>query len=331
MKPLVSILMPMRNAAAYLEECLDSIIAQDYEQWELLITDDRSTDHSREIADHYASTDSRIQLASNSGRGIIDALRSAYARSQSAFITRMDADDLMSKGKLRVMTDELVEHGPGHLVLGCVEYFSEEGLGDGYKRYAEWLNGLTSKGNNWSEIYRECVIPSPCWMLYREDLDAIGAFDRQIYPEDYDLCFRMARAKLKCLPSNKVLHLWRDHGTRASRNDPNYKDNSFIALKCFHFSEWTYDKNKELILWGAGRRGKAIAKELQKKKLPFSWICNNEQKVGKDIYSQVMKPIEYLDQSGQSKQIIIAVANRDEQILIEKTCLGLSQDFFFFC
>jgi len=49
---------------------------------------------------------------------------------------------------------------------------------------------LTAKGNNFQEIYKECVIPSPCWMIYRTDMDKCQAFLPNRYPEDYDLCFR---------------------------------------------------------------------------------------------------------------------------------------------
>ena len=48
-KPLISVLMPMKNASAYLQDCIDSIIHQSYENWELLVVNDHSTDDSEKI------------------------------------------------------------------------------------------------------------------------------------------------------------------------------------------------------------------------------------------------------------------------------------------
>ena len=70
---LVSIITPSFNCANFIGETIDSILAQTYQNWELLITDDCSTDNSREIISRYASKDPRIKLlnlAENSGAGI---------------------------------------------------------------------------------------------------------------------------------------------------------------------------------------------------------------------------------------------------------------------
>ena len=73
MSELVSIITPSYNSAAYIAEMIESILAQTYTNWELLITDDCSTDDSVKIIESYATKDSRIKLfrlASNSGAGI---------------------------------------------------------------------------------------------------------------------------------------------------------------------------------------------------------------------------------------------------------------------
>ena len=189
-RPLVSILIPFKNTANYLEDCLESLLKQTFTSWELLIVDDGSTDDSRIIVQKYTDKDSRIQLFNNQGKGIIEALRTAYSHAKGTFVTRMDSDDIMMENKLMELQKSLQTQGRGHLALGKVRYFSEAGIGDGYKRYEVWLNSLTTKGNNFDEIYKECVIPSPCWMVYKTDFDKCGGFTPNTYPEDYDLAFR---------------------------------------------------------------------------------------------------------------------------------------------
>ena len=165
--PLISIIIPFKNTESYLADCLNSIVKQSCSNWELLIVDDGSTDTSYEVVKHYTYNESRIHLFKNEGRGIIEALRTAYKHTKGTFVTRMDSDDVMASNKLEQMQQSLLTYGKGHLALGQVRYFSEEGVGNGYKRYETWLNGLTSNGTNFNEIYKECVIPSPCWMVYK--------------------------------------------------------------------------------------------------------------------------------------------------------------------
>ena len=85
--------------------------------------------------------------------------------------------------------------------------------------------------------------------------------------------------KIKIIASENVLHLWRDYPMRTSRNHSNYADNSFIDLKLKYFVELNYDINKTLVVWGAGRRGKLVAKKLCAFKIDFVWVCNNSNKI----------------------------------------------------
>ena len=68
---MISILMPVKNAALYLDECLNSILRQTYEEWELICVNDYSTDRSAEIITKFSDSDLRIQLLQNNGTGII--------------------------------------------------------------------------------------------------------------------------------------------------------------------------------------------------------------------------------------------------------------------
>ena len=152
---LVSILIPFKNTASFLPECIQSILEQQHQNWEVLAVDDHSTDNSWDIMVSYQEKDSRIKVFANNGEGIIAALRLAYLNSKGEFITRMDSDDIMAPQKLLVMLGSLIQQGMGHLAVGQVRYFSERGISNGYKRYEHWLNQLTETGSNYSEIYKE--------------------------------------------------------------------------------------------------------------------------------------------------------------------------------
>ena len=331
---LVSILIPFKNTEIYLSDCLDSIINQSYGHWEVLIVDDHSTDSSYQLVAQYALKDKRIKLLKNNGTGIIDALRLAFANSQGEFITRMDSDDIMHPDKLNILASNLTTFGKKHVAVGLVKYFSKEGIQEGYKSYENWLNRLTRTGDNYTEIYKECVIPSPCWMVHRDDLMACGAFDHDRYPEDYDLTFRFYKHQFKCIPCDTVLHFWRDYSTRTSRTHVHYAQNHFTSLKIHFFLEIDYNKTKTLTIWGAGTKGKIIAKTLVEKNIPFEWICDNPNKIGRAIYGKTLKAFNELKHI-KNPQSIVTVANKKAQKEIRSFLSELNlkpvEDYVFFC
>lgn len=333
-KSLISILTPFKNTSAFLEDCINSILNQSYTNWELIIVDDTSTDDSYKIVEKFANNDSRIILLKNSGNGIIDALQLAFKHSKGNYITRMDSDDIMLPNKLEVLFNNLNIFGKKHIAIGLVEYFSDEGVGEGYKNYETWLNNLTKVGINYSEIYKECVIPSPCWLIHREDFIACDGFYPKIYPEDYDLTFRFYKNNIKCIPCDTVVHKWRDYSTRTSRTHVHYAQNHFTELKVRHFLDIDYNKNKTLIIWGAGNKGKIIAKILLEKNIPFEWICDNPKKIGKDIYGKKLKAFQVLVKI-KNAQSIITVANKTAQKEIRAYLKNLNvkpvEDYIFFC
>lgn len=331
MESKISIILPFRNTANFIRDCLHSIVDQSYRHWELIAVNDHSSDESTEWVTMMAKKDPRIIAIDSSGAGIIPALRAGYEKSSGEYITRMDSDDLMVKDKLERMVECLQEKGKGHLALGLVSYFSEEKLGAGYQQYAAWLNDLTLQGKNFDDIYRECSIPSPCWMCLREDFELCGGFDSHTYPEDYDLAFRFKRGRLKVIGIPQILHHWRDYPTRTSRTDENYKDNRFSSLKVMHFVQQDYDYNMTLVLWGAGGRGKRIAKCLQDEEVLFKWICNNPKKIGRNIYDVILDDLSLLE-SSQPCQVIVAFSDADNKRDLEEILARRNHhSYFHFC
>lgn len=326
--------MPVKNTAFFLSDCLHSILQQTEKDWELIAINDHSTDDSLGILQAFAKKDHRIKVFTNKGNGIIDALRLAYQYSQGQWVTRMDSDDLMLPEKLAILKSQLIQYGKGHLATGQVEYFSEVDLGDGYQKYQDWLNRLTKVGTNFQDIYKECVIPSPCWMIHRTDLETCQAFLPNRYPEDYDLCFRFYENGLIVIPNNQVLHQWRDYPNRTSRTDKNYADNRFLALKVHYFLKLELDKKRPLVVWGAGKKGKLIARLLIENKVNFHWVCNNERKIGKDIYGQRLQSFNAVQKMKQP-QLIISVAGElpQREILqyLYQQSFKVGVDYYFFC
>lgn len=333
-QPLVSILIPFKNTEAFIAECADSIINQTYKHWEAIFIDDNSDDSSFSIVKGFATKDSRIKVYKNNGNGIIEALRTAFSECKGEYITRMDSDDIMTPIRLSLMLESLLKYGKKHLAVGQVKYFRADGLSDGFTRYEKWLNRLTKTGSNYSEIYKECVVPSPCWMLHTDDFLACEGFEPNQYPEDYDLAFRFYKAGYTCISCDDILLLWRDYSKRTSRTHENYAQNHFLELKVRYFLELNFNATKPLVIWGAGTKGKTLAKLLLKENIPFFWICDNPKKIGKHIYDQKLLNFDYLLQLHQPQSIVtVANENAQEEITsyFEQQNMQSMVDYFFFC
>ena len=315
-----------------MKECLDSIVNQSYPHWEVIVVNDHSVDNTVSLLETYSHQESRIRFFHNKGKGIVKALQLAYSQCGGELITRMDADDLMKPDKISLMVAQLIQKGKGYVGVGLVEYFAEEGVGEGYFYYQEWLNTLTTNGTNFEEIYKECVIPSPSWMMFKEDFEKIGRFDSEIYPEDYELAFRMMKHDLKIASIPQVIHLWRDYSSRTSRTDPHYSDNFFLNLKMKYFFELHRDSQRKLTIWGAGRKGKELAAFIIKLNCEFSWVTNNPNKIGRYIYGKQLESDEELDLN-QPPQILIAIRNKGAQKEIKEALdsrnLAPNFDYFF--
>ncbi|UXP33740.1 glycosyltransferase [Reichenbachiella agarivorans] len=332
--PLVSIIMAVKDTAPYLPACLDSIIDQTYTNWELIAVNDHSSDATPEILDTYAQKDPRIKVYNSDRPKLIPTLQVAYAQATGTLINRMDSDDKMPDYKLDVLVKEWNKYGKGHVIGGGTEHFVDEGeVGDGFRRYEVWLNDVARRSAHYEEIYTECVIPSHSWIIHRDDFDQVGAFDPIVYPEDYDLCFRFYRAQLKIIGIDVVLHYWRDRSNRISRTWDEYKDNRYFDLKTRFFYELDRDKTRPLVLWGAGRNGKDMAKILISHDDEFHWVCDNERKIGKDVYGTIMEHYDVIP-TLDNPQIMIVVSSPDGKkeirAQLHKWGKEVVKDYWFF-
>jgi putative NADH-flavin reductase len=99
-----------------------------------------------------------------------------------------------------------------------------------------------------------------------------------------------------------------------------------------YFLELHRDINKTLVLWGAGKKGKLVAKELLERNVMFTWITNNEKKIGKDIYGVVLKSDN--EQELANGQIIISISSPAEKVEVQTRLkherLVNNQDYYWF-
>ena len=111
MTPLVSIIMPCYNAERYIAQSIESVLAQTYQNWELLITDDCSKDNSVKIATKYSLQDDRISLlVPDEHQGIARTRNMSISRARGRFVAFLDSDDIWYPEKLEKQVNYMLEN-----------------------------------------------------------------------------------------------------------------------------------------------------------------------------------------------------------------------------
>ncbi len=280
--PHISVIMPVYNAGRTLAEALDSLIEQQYENWELVVADDGSTDDSPRILREYAARDARIRLCGGPHAGIVSALRLACAEAHGALLARMDADDIALPGRLS-MQAAMFQADPALDLCGGQVLPLGATPGSGRIRYESWINSLVHHEEIVREIFVECPIPHPTFMMRRAFLKCLGGYRQGAWPEDYDLVLRAWMAGARFGKPDAPLLRWREHPGRLSMTDPRYSPAAFRAMKR-HYLFQTYLKRREgaFIQWGAGEVGKRWLREWPQ--APAAVVDVHPRKIGRSIH-----------------------------------------------
>lgn len=123
--PFFTVLMPAYNAAPFLRQAVDSVLAQTFTDFEFLIVNDGSTDETRSILESY--TDPRIRLHHQENQGVIGALNAGLALARGQYIARFDADDICYPQRLAVQQAYLNAHPECVLLGSAADYIDEDG------------------------------------------------------------------------------------------------------------------------------------------------------------------------------------------------------------
>jgi GT2 family glycosyltransferase len=291
-RPLVSVLLPVRDEEAYLTEALESLSAQTLEGFEVIVVDDGSTDSSAAIALAHARSDSRFRVVLQAPAGIVPALERASAEALGRYVARMDGDDISLPARLQLQVDAL-EHDRLDACGGCVEYFPGEHVRDGARRYEEWINSLVTVEAASRDVFIECPLPHPTIVVRREALQAAGGYRDRGWPEDYDLVLRLWARGARFRNVEHVVLRWREHGDRASRTNHAYTLDAFVRCKVEHLRATLLRGTARVVIWGAGPVGKAFARELLRRGTEIAaFVDVDPRKIGHEIAGAPVVAVE---------------------------------------
>lgn len=231
-KPLVSIVLPVYNGEKYLASAIESILAQTYKNWELILVNDCSTDRSLEIMETYAGKDARIRVVQNAENlKLPRSLNAGFSRAKGEYYTWTSDDNLLKPEMLATLVDVMEKEKSLGLVYSNYTGIDETGKETGLYEMKE-PEGMFS-GN-----------PVGASFLYRSDVaEKIGEYDADLFlAEDYDYWLRIfAEAPIKKIP--KDLYDYRRHGgSLTETKKASIRHQTFLAVR----------KNYEALLKRAG-------------------------------------------------------------------------------
>jgi len=189
--PRVSVIIPAYNAATYLPHAMESVMRQTFADWEIVLVDDGSTDHTAAVCQEYQSKLQRLQYIHQPNRGISAARNTALQAARGEFIALLDADDVWLPQRLERGVKVLDSEPETGLVHARVARIDGNGVVLGQlKVEPKHLSGRIARN-----IYtRRAHIICPTAMFRRTCLETIGLFDEALRTtEDRDLWFRIAR------------------------------------------------------------------------------------------------------------------------------------------
>ena len=125
-QPLVSVIMPVYNAEKYVSEAIESVRNQSYENWELIIVDDGSTDRSPEIIDAYSRKDPRIKFLHQKKQGVSMARNFALCQTHGEYVTFIDSDDVYHPDRLYRMVQIFEKYPNCDIVFSSYTEFMGE-------------------------------------------------------------------------------------------------------------------------------------------------------------------------------------------------------------
>lgn len=126
---LVSIIIPVYNAEQYIYKCLDSIIAQTFQDWECILVDDGSPDRCGEICDGYAEKDSRFRVIHQANGGVSCARQTGHDAAQGEYTIHVDPDDWVESTMIEELVAKAIEEDADMVIC---DYISENNYGQEY-------------------------------------------------------------------------------------------------------------------------------------------------------------------------------------------------------
>lgn len=168
--PEISVIVPVYNVEKYINECIESILAQSFEDFELILVDDGSTDSSGAICDRYAERDPRVKVIHKENGGVSSARNVGIRTAKGTYITFVDSDDMVKKTMLMEYHTAMKKNDVDIIISGLIFFYEDTGKREDFCL----LEGKFYVKDDFNEKYKEL-----------SDRYALSAIYSKLYKNEY--------------------------------------------------------------------------------------------------------------------------------------------------
>lgn len=287
-----SVLIPVYNVEKFIEECLESVLGQTYDDFEVILVDDGSTDRSGDICDRYAAKDSRIKVIHKENQGLISSRRVGIEHAQGEYCVFVDSDDAV-KPELLYTLDDYIEKYNADIVLYSFRYYDGQNTKPRNKEL--FSDGYIFESNNKKELYEKFISGPDYYAIWTKCIKTeILIADPIDYKKYY--AFNMSEDVLQSIYpitkaerivfADKELYLYRfnpqsvSHSMKADSISKKITSHVFSVIKEY-LSLWGLDDEEHIKRLDAAQFGyamytfsqyyKAVPKRERRKIVDFEW------------------------------------------------------------
>jgi glycosyltransferase involved in cell wall biosynthesis len=208
--PAVSVIVPAHNDEKYIAECLDSVLAQTFQDYEVICIDDGSADGSLSIFEDYARRDTRIKVMHQENQGVVSARNNAIAAARGEYVLPLDSDDILAPECIEALHNFITTHDYAIVCPGA-QHFKDTDEGRIYLPYYFWK---PTKWNNYRRFigHNSSMYPKAFWEKY-------GGYDHLFDSgmEDYDFWLNFIDDGQKAILLHDILFFYRVKSNEESR------------------------------------------------------------------------------------------------------------------
>lgn len=232
---LISIIVPVYNVEKYLPQCIESIINQTYENLEIILVDDGSTDKSGSICDEYSEKDKRICTIHKENGGLSDARNVAIDIAKGEYLTFVDSDDYITKDYIEYLYKIIIEDNADISICSKLNFYENIQLKEP-KSSGEMkkFTGLEAMENM---FYQKDINPSACFKLYRKELFEGIRYPKGKLYEDLGTTYKIFFKANKVIwsPAQKYFYLQRQNSIMSKKFSANNFDRVELSKELLNF------------------------------------------------------------------------------------------------
>lgn len=319
--PLVSVVMPAYNAEKYIQESIESVLQQTYKNFELIIINDGSKDHTERIIDSF--TDDRIIYINNGiNRGVAYSLNCGLSKANGKYIMRLDSDDIAYPYRMETQVKYFEEHSDVY-VLGT----GMRAFGDGIYEY-DMIPACHQEQLKIDSLFF-CPISHPSVMFRKELVDKGFIYDPEYERiEDYELWVRIMRKySIRAIPD--ILVRYRIHEKQVTQEKSDEINSTVVRLHERQMNEMSVIFAEDEFDGISYTRKASDMKEVLKKINVFSKMLNssnfityyNKKMCEEHFYMIIRNEILTLPYDKKKKEKLLFIIGKNWKISKERVLL----------